>query len=45
LRQSLALGFVLTMLGGHFLFGEAVSPARIAGLVLIVAGVGVVGLN
>jgi len=40
-----ALGFVLTMVGGHFLFGEVISPARIGGLALIIAGVGIVATS
>lgn len=40
-----ALGFVLTMLGGHFLFGEIINLARVAGLALIVAGVGIVAIS
>ncbi len=40
-----ALGFVLTMLGGHFLFGEIINLVRVAGLALILAGVGVVALS
>jgi len=40
-----ALGFVLTMLGGHFLLGEVISISRLLGLALIVFGVGVVALN
>jgi drug/metabolite transporter (DMT)-like permease len=37
-----ALVFVLVPLGAHLLFGETMSPARIAGLSLIVAGIIVV---
>ena len=40
-----ALGFVFTMLGGHFLFGEIINLARIAGLALIVTGVVVVAVS
>lgn len=36
---AIALGIVVTALGGHFLFGEALSPARIAGVAVIVLGV------
>ena len=40
-----ALGFVLTALGGVFLLGEPLSLGRMAGLVVILVGVGVVALN
>src|SRR5260221_14596334 len=40
-----ALGFVMTMLGGHFIFDEVIGLARIAGLALIVSGVGIVALS
>jgi drug/metabolite transporter (DMT)-like permease len=40
-----SLGFVLTMLGGHFLLGEVISMGTLLGLMLIVFGVGVVALS
>ncbi|KAB1078107.1 EamA family transporter [Methylobacterium soli] len=40
-----ALGIVLTMLAGHLMLGEALTVSRIAGLALIVSGVGVVALG
>lgn len=40
-----ALGFVLTMLGGHYLFGETISLLQTAGLALIISGVGIVALG
>jgi len=39
-----ALGFVLTLIGGHFLFGEAIDLPRAGGLALIIAGVGIIAL-
>ena len=36
-----ALGFVLTAVVGHTLFGEALTIQRLAGIVLVCAGVGV----
>jgi drug/metabolite transporter (DMT)-like permease len=33
------LGFVLTALIGYFLFGDAIGPLRIAGIVLVIAGI------
>src|ERR1700733_36947 len=38
------LGFVLTLIGGHFLFGETIDLARAGGLALIIAGVGIIAL-
>ena len=35
------LGFVLTAILGYALFGEALSPMRIAGILLVVGGIGV----
>jgi multidrug transporter EmrE-like cation transporter len=40
-----ALGFVLTALGGMFLLGEPLHPARAVGLLIILLGVGIVALN
>lgn len=37
------LSFVLTALMGYFIFADAMTPARIAGIALIVAGVVLVG--
>ena len=34
-----ALGFVLTAVAGHLLFHEALSPTRIAGILLVCGGV------
>lgn len=36
-----ALGFVLTAVAGHLLFGEVITVQRTAGIVLVCAGVGV----
>lgn len=36
---SVALGIVLTVVAGHYLFGEVVSAVRLVGLALIVTGV------
>jgi multidrug transporter EmrE-like cation transporter len=33
------LGFVLTALIGYFLFGDALGPLRIGGIVLVIAGI------
>ncbi len=33
------LGFVLTALIGYFLFGDALSPLRVAGITLVIAGI------
>jgi drug/metabolite transporter (DMT)-like permease len=33
------LGFVLTALIGYFLFGDALGPLRIAGIVMVIAGI------
>jgi drug/metabolite transporter (DMT)-like permease len=38
-----AIGYILTALSGRFVLGEAVSPARWAGILLITAGVTLVG--
>ena len=38
-----AIGYVVTAFAGKFLLGEMVSPARWAGIVLITAGVTLVG--
>ena len=35
----LSVGYVVVVVCGHFLFGEAVSPVQIAGLILICGGV------
>jgi multidrug transporter EmrE-like cation transporter len=37
-----ALGIVVTVLAGHFLFGEPVPALRIAGVAMILAGIAVV---
>jgi drug/metabolite transporter (DMT)-like permease len=38
-----AIGYILTALSGRFVLGEIVSPARWAGILLITAGVTLVG--
>jgi drug/metabolite transporter (DMT)-like permease len=38
-----AIGYILTALSGRFILGESVSPARWAGILLITAGVTLVG--
>jgi drug/metabolite transporter (DMT)-like permease len=38
-----AIGYILTALSGRFVLGETVSPARWAGILLITAGVTLVG--
>ncbi len=40
-----SLGIVLTVLGGHFLFGETLHPTRIAGMTFIVLGVLLVAIK
>jgi multidrug transporter EmrE-like cation transporter len=40
-----AFGFVLTMLAGHFLFGEPIGLLRVAGLGIILVGVVVVAVS
>jgi len=42
---AIALGIVVTVLGGYFFFGETIGTAKIAGVSLIVAGVVLVGLS
>ena len=36
-----ALGFVITAILGHLLFGESLTPQRLAGILLVCVGVGV----
>ena len=36
------LGFVLTALIGYLLFGDALGPLRIAGIVLVIAGIALI---
>ena len=38
-----AIGYILTAFSGRFILGESVSPARWAGILLITAGVTLVG--
>lgn len=38
----LSIGYVLTAVVGYFFMGEAVGPARVAGLLLICAGIAVI---
>jgi multidrug transporter EmrE-like cation transporter len=40
-----AFGFVLTMLAGHYLFGEPLGLLRVGGLALILLGVLVVAIS
>lgn len=39
-----SVNIVLLMLAGRWLFGEALTPLRVAGILLVAAGVGIVGL-
>ena len=41
----MALGIVATVLAGHLMLGEPLTAARIAGVAMIVAGVGVVAFS
>jgi len=40
----LSLNFALILLAGHFLFGESITPLKILGVALIIAGVLMVAL-
>jgi drug/metabolite transporter (DMT)-like permease len=42
---AIAIVFVLIGFGAHFILGESLSAARVAGLALIIAGVSVVALT
>ena len=39
-----SINIVAIMLAGHFLFGEKLTPLRVAGIVLVTLGVAIVGI-
>ncbi|MCZ8101510.1 MAG: hypothetical protein O9972_26855 [Burkholderiales bacterium] len=41
---AIAMGIVITVAAGSLLFGEAIGPAKLAGVSLIVGGVVLIGL-
>ncbi len=40
-----SINIVTLMIGGHFLFGERLTPWRIAGMTFVAFGVSLVGIN